>query len=312
MDISEARAQFELYTPNLPAEEWATVRPIVRTCVDAHFRSRGRAGRGPRNAPALAQALTHLVGFFDWVYVTGLVPLAPDSLCVDTINAYTVVRSSEVKSNVAERERKVLLVFAGAPASCEKRPNATTSTPDAPYAASALSRIYAWAQAQPDELRRRNCSTIATLSLGCGLTTGEIATARVSDIEVAADGLSQVRVLGARSRVVPVTNDWADRADTLRSCGDPEQYLLNPGATVRDKSTVMYTLRASIGDITPTPQRLRNTWIVNHLNAGTPINLLAALAGLKTPDAFRRLMPYMQTLDPKRSLELARLTGGAM
>jgi hypothetical protein len=294
------------YTPFLEPERWDLLRPIVSACIEAHVSRRRAADRKPI---ATALALAHLVNFFDWVAATGYAPLSTCALNADIIDAYTVVRSTEVRPNVAERERKTLRAVAGLPAVRERRKHSTTSTPNTPYTATERARIHAWAANQPDAARERNCAVIATLCLGAGLTTRELLAACVGDIRVAADGMPTVRVVGARARLVPFTLDWVADARRLSDIDDPGAKLFRPRAHVRDKGLVSETLRTSIGDIKPTPQRLRNTWLVDHLEAGTPILLLTELAGLKTADAFGRLLRYTPPVQPDRALRFARLTG---
>lgn len=58
---------------------------------------------------------------------------------------------------------------------------------------------------------------------------------------------------------------------------------------VDDALTLAYEQGAPIP---VTLNRLRNTWLLRHVEAGTPLPILVAAAGLRTTSALINLMPY--------------------
>jgi len=57
----------------------------------------------------------------------------------------------------------------------------------------------------------------------------------------------------------------------------------------------------------PSAQRLRVTWMVDHLNRGVLVQVLLAAAGLSAADSLKRLLPYMN--QPPLSEQTAMLRG---
>lgn len=284
------------YAPNLPADAWARMRDLVISTV----------GSLPLSPSAQHYALIHLTGFLDWVLGTSISPL-DDALRADLIDAYTEYRHLEVKPNVAERERKVLRDLAGLPRRIERRPRTTSSPVDVPYTPQEQQLIHLWAAFQPTELLQRNASALAALSLGCGLTAAEIMAARVQDILLDDDG----PCIAAPGRIIPAARDWADALWDLAVCDSSDAYLVSPQRTdTRKAGSVLAGIRAAgTGDIVPTPQRMRNTWLVERMDAGVPLQTLVWASGLTTAHTLLRLIPYTRVQTPDectRSLRGAR------
>ncbi|WP_262002336.1 hypothetical protein [Microbacterium sp. Mcb102] len=281
------------YTPNLPAGTWAQMRDHVLSTV----------GSLPLSPSAQRYALTHLTGFLDWVLGISATPLN-DALRADLIDAYTEYRHLEVRPNVAERERKVLRDLAGLPRRVEHRTRTTSSPADIPYTSQEQQLIRLWAAFQPTELQQRNASALAVLSLGCGLTAAEAMAARVQDIVLDADGPCIV----APERVVPAAHDWGDVLRDLDGCGHDDEFLVAPKRTMRSAASVLEDLRRSgTGDIVPTPQRMRNTWLVERMNAGVPLQTVVWASGLTTAHSLLRLIPHTRAQTPD---ERTRSLGG--
>jgi hypothetical protein len=69
--------------------------------------------------------------------------------------------------------------------------------------------------------------------------------------------------------------------------------------------------RGYSGGLRPSSQRMRATWIVCHLNARTPLNVLSTAAGLESIDALARFQPFMHPWpedDARRLLRTAPMT----
>ncbi len=106
-----------------------------------------------------------------------------------------------------------------------------------------------------------------------------------------------VHVRGAAERAVPVAADWAWFVESLAD-DESGAYLLSPNAERRTRYLARSTRAHTIGAFAPTPQRMRNTWLVDHLNAGTPLRTLMDAAGLTTSFAVVRLAPFLHQQSP--------------
>lgn len=288
---TEARASHEVvmnnhdyinnYTPMfLEPQAWTDIAGFVRDTVRRQY-SEGRKVRDTE------RALSTLTSFVEWVLITGVTSVDEAALNERVLNSYTSHRKSEVEGPVAERERKLLRTLAGLPNTVEKRTVATTATPSTPYSLVEQEEIRYWAHWQQTDYRTRNATAIATLALGCGLTTAEMALVRERDVVELADGMLGVQLA---DRTVPVLASWNDElASTLT--GTPSQYLVSPKSEMRDKPAMTSTLQIC-GPGSPSPQRMRATWLLTHVDASTNIFALMAAAGLNAPDFLRRLASF--------------------
>lgn len=269
------------YTPLfLEPDVWADLAEFVRGTVSLRY-SEGRSVRDTE------RALSTLTSFAEWILITGVTSADEIALNERVINSYTSHRKSEVEAPVAERERKLLRTLAGLRNTVEKRTVATTATPSTPYSLMEQEEIRYWAHWQQTDHRTRVATAVAALGLGCGLTSEEMAQVREQDIIELADGLLGVRLNG---RTIPVLATWNDElASTLT--GTPAQYLVSPKSELRVKSATSATLKIC-GPDSPSPQRMRATWLLAHVDASTNVFALMAAAGLSAPDFLRRLASF--------------------
>lgn len=264
----------------LDSDVWDEMSDFVRATV----RRRHSTGRSVRDTQ---RALSILTCFAEWVLITGVSTVSDRALNERVINAYTSHRKSEVEAPVAERERKLLRTLADLSNTVEKRTVATTATPSTPYSLLEQDEIRYWASWQPSDHRSRVASGIAALGLGCGLTSREMAQVREQDVTPLDDGMLGVTLDG---RTIPVLASWNDElASTLT--GDPAQFLISPRSVLRD-ATATTTSLVLCGPDSPSPQRMRATWLLTHVDASTNVFAVMAAAGLSAPDFLRRLASF--------------------
>lgn len=269
------------YTPFfLEPAVWAEMNDFVRGTV----RRRYSTGRHVRDTE---RALSTLTSFAEWVLITGVTNVSEKALTERVINAYTSHRKSEVEGPLAERERKLLRTLAGLTNTVEKRTVATTATPSTPYTVLEQEEIRYWAHWQQTDHRSRVATAVAALGLGCGLTSSEMAQVREQDVVELDDGMLGVRL---EDRTVPVLAQWNDDLATTLT-GTPSQFLVSPRSVLRDKDATAATLKIC-GPNSPSPQRMRATWLLAHVDASTNIFTLMAAAGLSAPDFLRRLATF--------------------
>lgn len=284
------------YTPTMPAENWATIRNFVATTMRARFAEH-------RDSRAISNGLSTIAGFADWVAATGVGKLNATVLRADVIDAYAAFRRGEVNLAVAERERKALRTVAGLPNAPGARTASTNATEAVPYTRAEQGEIRRWSEGQFSDDASRSATAIAALGLGCGLSANELMRVCGRHLVVLDDGMMGVRVYG---RTVPVLAEWDDELRKL-ACGDPEQYLIRPARNRRDGKSctdVIYEL----GDPRPSSQRMRATWLLAHVDAGTHIPTLIAASGLTSPDFLRRVLPFATVATEHARTRMLRLS----
>jgi integrase len=109
------------------------------------------------------------------------------------------------------------------------------------------------------------------------------------------DGLVTITVEGTegRDRTVPVVDTWADHLVTAAELvGDQ---LLVGGYEGKRRNLTNYINNRVRGRALPSlsSHRMRNTWLVERLDAGVPLPAIVAAAGLTTADSLGRLLPYL-------------------
>lgn len=284
------------YTANLPEDVWDKIGPFVRRTVADRYAD-------GRKLETVRFGLIIFAGYVDWVVFHGLGQPDDTILNAELIDAFTVARRDEVKVAVADRERKLIRTIAGLANNADDRFSSTDADPSVPYTVEEEGAIRRWAEGQPSETRRRQCGAAAALALGCGLTPAEVRHVRVSDLHRLADGM--VAVTLTDGRVVPVRAWWNDLLVAAME-GEPDEYVICPTAVKRTPYRLVQFLRNSRG-ISPSLQRMRATWLLRHVDAGTPLNNLLAAAGLGSSDVLRRVLPFAIRLDGAAAVDALRL-----
>jgi hypothetical protein len=166
---------------------------------------------------------------------------------------------------------------------------------------------------------RRSVQSLLLLGLGAGLGRGEITsvTGRDVRVETGPDGpVTIVHAHGSRwafERDVPVLDRYARHVAALAKDAG-EKHLISPNRTVRSVGTTADLLK----DVQPkgytgvriTVNRLRATWIVEHLSRGVRPDVVLHAAGLQNPGSLGRYLPPMQNVQPDDAVRLLRGHGG--
>jgi integrase len=143
--------------------------------------------------------------------------------------------------------------------------------------------------------------------MGAGLTGGEIGEVRQRDISVDENGVL-VHVAGNRPRTVPVLAEWeAALCEVARSSRDPETFLFRPDAH-RPAPNVINHFTKKDGQ-PPSTNRMRTTWIVEHLAASVPAKALLDAAGVQGFASFERCVAYLPDVDLAAVRSLLRGSG---
>ena len=286
----EVRHQLENFQPiKVRAETWAIIGPYVRDAV---------ARAAPSSASSAMKYCSPVASLLSWCCGAGL-DLRPDVVFhPDTIDRW-VTDSSGFSASTRACYRSVVRKFAAkvvGPPLYPPSPVMNLSPPLAPYTAAELAVIVSWARGLPTERMRQRVGVIIALALGAGLHAGEIEAATAACVHPMFPTGFEIRVRGNRARRVPLVSRWdATLHDAVfRSRGGS---LLFPNqAKVRERA--INGLFSGL-PTSPSPKlsvpRLRTTWIVQHLDAGVPLNLLAEVAGT---EHFTRYMAFMASPQP--------------
>jgi hypothetical protein len=150
----------------------------------------------------------------------------------------------------------------------------------APYAATELGLLCTDAVRQRTHARRRAARALIALGAGAGIDGRWVTQVRARDV-VATDDLVLVQVRAPSARTVPVLRHWEDEmADLAATAGD--EFLVGGHSVSRNRaSSLIARLEAPPGHPRLSLPRLRSTWLLWHLTAGTRLPELAAAAGLQ-------------------------------
>ncbi len=123
------------------------------------------------------------------------------------------------------------------------------------------------------------------------------------------DQVVQVRVGEPAPRLAPVLARWeAEVMDLASSAGD--RFLVGGYSTSRNRaSSLVSGLEVPPGHPRLSAARLRSTWLLWHLNAGTRLPELAAAAGLQGVTV---LSDLLDDVAPMSEQEARRLLRGAL
>ena len=166
--------------------------------------------------------------------------------------------------------------------------------PSSPYTSGdeAAFRLSACLPARVEPAGRR---WVVAATLGAGLLSPAIATADAGAIVDLGDGRLGVRVGGGHPRVVPIRADYTPLVSEAAE-------LVGDGCFVRaTHRTAVYMLCRQVGisGRTLSVRRARSTWLVAHLQAGTPLSVLRRIAGPLSGDTLTALLAAAAAdLDP--------------
>jgi hypothetical protein len=151
---------------------------------------------------------------------------------------------------------------------------------DDPYSPGAVTEFVSWSRGLPTSHMRRNSWALLALGLGAGLSSQEITSLVGTDVRTE-DGIVLIDVEGKRARTVPVNRHWAKEVATLAAESGPRPFYMPERARITRRDILGFIERCT-GEGEPkfNVQRLRITWIVGQLAAGTHPTALVRAAGV--------------------------------
>ena len=174
-----------------------------------------------------------------------------------------------------------------------------------PYSDDEVALLRADANLQPTEARRRAAQAFLALGLGAGLD-GRWAT-RVGASHLTVSDTGMVVSVGAPApRTVVVLKEWEDELSDLAALSGDE--FLVGGYSTSNRRTAHLTERFVVPTGHPpiAPARLRATWLLTHLVAGTRLPELRRAAGLQGVTVVSDLLEHVGPLDDEVARQMLR------
>jgi integrase len=163
------------------------------------------------------------------------------------------------------------------------------SAAPAPYRVTEVAALWSMAKSQSSTGRVRRAKVLLSSMLGAGLRPGELAALDAAAVSGDARGVV-VEVGGSPGRTVPVRDRYAEELAALAQSSSG--YLFRPGARVRNAKNLIGEVCAALvhdpDEVALVSGRARSTFICWHLGAGTALDQLCAMAGLKGVESLLR------------------------
>ncbi|PYC88417.1 hypothetical protein C7C46_00655 [Streptomyces tateyamensis] len=298
--VSTVASAVAAYEPSkLTGDQWQEVAALTRATVTA-FR--------PDSPWAAVQHMTTVAHFCAWARSVFL-PLDTEALFhPDVVDRYVATGMPHLKDTSRSTHRSRLTSVARAVTRRAPWPPAPETISrnrlSPPYTDPDVAGLLAAARQQKTPHRRRAALGLLGAGLGAGLIGGEHLVLTGEDVTTTPGGVTVITLAGSRPREIPVLAAYAPLVRTLAR-RFPDQPLVGPvSATGKNR---LGNLASSIEIPSRLPalstSRLRTTWLVTHLNAGTPPPELLAAAGLNSTGSLIDLIPHTTPL-PKQQAAL--------
>lgn len=303
----EVREQISIYTPRIPAEDWEAIEHFVRQAVsDAE----------PKRLDTTKIWLHVVTGLARWCHEVACFELTYEVVFnVTTIERYLAqVPSDKPHTKATYRSRLMSIAdqLVGPQLHSFRHKQFPRSTSADAYSPEEQLDLRTVRNNQATDYRRVNLGALIALGAGAGISTGEINRVRHAHVREHAGGLV-VDVVGTNrpSRTVPVLAKWEDLLFQAFDPSRPNSWLFMPRREFEDSPNAATRLVATCNSVTtqPTIWRLRATWVVAHLNAGTPLPDLLESAGYESLAKFERFVPFLDRLPSDTRLTAMRLDG---
>ena len=296
----EVARRIETYAPrDMPSALWEeTLRPFVLPALRAS---------GPVGAPAMERHARVLTLISAWCVEQGI-PLGVETvLDPDTVERFC---SSALKGLVSRPTYRSCLRMLGrkltktAPWTPRPEPMAERKAAP-PYSSIEIAALREDAERQATPERRRGHMAIILLGAGAGLDGRWVRKVRGTDV-VRLPGAVLVKVGEPRARLIPVLATYEE--DLLALAAEAGGAYLVGGESAHKNTVSDLTAKFEPGHRRPRlePKRLRSTWIVHHLSAGTRLPELLEAAGTSRIETFDILLKFLPPLPATAAQVLLR------
>ena len=274
------------YVPDLPSDDWLAIRDFVVLAAREAI---------PQLTYPDASVVNAIAHHVDWC-----VNVAGYSMTRETVFRRDVIGAAAsmiptTHSSSRGRRRSLMLrvgeVLGVIPRATPLSPLAAAS-PSAPYTNAEAYEVARWAVSQHDG-RQLSARALVALGLGAGLPSREICAVRAMDI------LHTGAAVRVGDRLTPIIDEWHEELAEIATLAMTGEALLFRPDVAWHKNIISNFVSTSMPDgIPPSVQRMRSTWLVEHLTAGTPMQDLLAAAGLQSMDALVRYERFLPPPSP--------------
>ena len=305
----EVVTKISIYTPHLPAEDWDAIKGFVRQAV---------ADAKPRRVDTAHNMLMCATRLSHWCHAVACYELTYEVVFnIETIERFVdQMRSDNPHTKGTYRSRLIAMAnqLVGPQGSSYRHKQFPRSTAANAYSGEEQIDLRTIRNNQGTEYRRLNLGVFLALGAGAGISSGEMNRVRQSHIRKEGGGFV-VDVLGTnrRNRTVPVLAVWEDLLVPALNSSLPGTWVFLPRRVLEISPNAVNGFVSSCNSVTtqPTIWRLRATWLVTHLNAGTPLPDLLEAAGYEGLAKFERLLPFLERYESSERLSKMRLGGDA-
>jgi hypothetical protein len=297
--------RIEGYRPQLPSEQWQRIEEFVRQAVtDAE----------PDTTEQAADLLTCTTRLTLWAWQTAGLELERDTV----FNRWTIEEfiargcpglTGGSRGTMRSRLFTVAERLLAADARLPRVAPLPSSSPSVPYTRVELVRLRSWANGQPTFVMRRDANVLLALGAGAGLATSDINRLHIADVSPSDEGVI-LNVTGLRPREVVLLAEWESTLLGALEHRKPGDLVFGWERTAHSPNSVHGFVARTHGHAPHlTAQRLRATWIVHHLTAGTPLSALMDAAGVMSLEAFTRYLRFVPSADTSQARQWLRGAG---
>ena len=276
---------------------WAEIRPFVLSCASAL--PLGGFASATRTLRVLVQVAL-------WARGEGIALDRELVFDPDTVERFVAASPGSDASRATYRavlRRIGPLLTRKAPWE-PRRPPVSRRQVAAPYTPAELALLSNDASHQTTEGRCRAARALIALGAGAGLDGRWCTRVRADDVLV--DGAVLLRVGDPVARVVPVLARWESDILELAATADNE-FLVGGYSTSRNRASALTaSFEVPPGYPKLSCARLRSTWLLWHLTAGTRLPELAVAAGLRGVTVLSDLLADVPPMDERDAISMLR------
>lgn len=306
-ELARILKKIDAFAPKIDPADWALIETFVRDAVrDAE----------PDRYTTAQPWLSAVAQFVQWSVKVECLDLDRETI-FHPANIFDFVAQRKARSDAANGTVRSILLRISArligehEGASEDRRAYNGSIGKKPYTAAEKIGLRSFIHGQRTEHRRLNLEVVVAFAAGAGLTAVEILKLTPEHVDDRGD-LILVHAPGPKARTVPVLAEWEDLTREVMRQAEPEGFLvLRTYVKYRSGNAIADFLWGCNGDgVRPHCQRLRSTWLVDHLNASTPVDLLLPVAGVSQISALQRYLPFIEKRSVADHFDTLRLEGG--
>jgi len=271
------------YQPKLPERDWAAIAPYVHDLV---------ARAEPLVVYSSAQLYPAVARLVHYAHIKHIPLNDVDVLAPRTLERFIQIYLADYtpgsRSTMRARVRRVAEALLGGSTSDLIRTFAKSET-SRPYLPAEVSLLRAWARSMRTEELTSSSGALLALGFGAGLTGAEIIRRRIEDVSFPEQVL---KVGGKNPRTVPLDESWLALLSTRRDVLEGSGWAFRVGQQGFNENLITDFVARSGPQVPLTTRRMRSTWLVGHLNAGTRLRPLLAMAGLQSAEALDSVLPF--------------------